>query len=116
MSAGDITLTAAINAVVVTGFTVRSLNINLASGTMQLLFQDPGGGIHIVDLNDVSCVGFGIVGSVITDAIPRAVAAEYTKMIGILFGAATGNANARRTAATQALVTDGIITVTGTVA
>ena len=91
------------------------MNINLASGSMSFQFVDALGAIHTVTLTDASCVGFGVSGGLVLDGLQRAVTGEYTKLLGILFGAATGNANARRTAAVQALVTDGIITVTGTV-
>jgi hypothetical protein len=114
MAAGDITLTAAVTTSV-PGFTVARLDINLAGGLMNVQFLDALGGVHQATLTDASCVGFGISGGVITDGIARAITGEYTKLIGILFGSATGNANARRSAAIQALVTDGVITVTGTV-
>ncbi len=115
MAAGDISLTTPINKVVVSGFSVRDLNISLKNAKMEVVFEEPTGDIHTVRLNDTSCLGFGISGSVVTDDIPRAVSGEYTKLLGILFGAGANTPNQRRTAAINALVTDGIITVVGTV-
>jgi hypothetical protein len=115
MAAGDLTLTAAATKTI-TGYTLARFEINLETATMAMLFKEAATGIYrTVSLTDASCIGFDVTGSVITDGIVRNVTGEYTKLLGIIFGAATGNANARRTAATQALKDDGIITLTGTV-
>lgn len=114
MSAGDITLTAALTQSI-PGFTLTRYTIDLEQARMDMSFKDALGGYHSVTLTDAACVGYGVSGGAVVDGIPRAITGEYTKLLGIIFGAATGNANARRTAATQALVTDGVVTVTGTV-
>src|SRR5216110_2995407 len=100
MAAGDITLTAAVTTSV-PGFTVARLDINLSGALMNIQFLDALGGVHQATLTVTACVGFGISGGVISDGLARVISGEYTKLLGILFGTATGNANARRTAAIQ---------------
>lgn len=115
MAAGDITLTSSVTQTI-TGFTVLGFNVRLDSGTMTIDFREAAtGAARSVVVTDTACIGFDVAGGVITDRVPRSVSGEFTKLLGILFGAATGNANARRTAAVQALKDDGVITLTGTV-
>jgi hypothetical protein len=114
MAAGDISLTAAVTQSI-PSFTFIRLELDLRAATLAIQYQDARGDIHGVMLADTTCIGFGISGSVISDNIARAVTGEYTGMLGVIFGTATGNANARRTAMSQKLITDGIVTVTGTV-
>lgn len=117
MSAGDLTLTVAVTKTL-PGFTLIRLDVDLAKAVMAFHFVDALGSPHVAIVGDAagSCSGFDVTGNAIADSVGRpAVTGEYTKLIGIIFGAATGNANARRTAAVQTLKDDGIITVVGTV-
>lgn len=114
MAAGDITLTVAVTKSL-PGFTLTRLDSDLANTTMTFYFADALGATHVATASDTKCSGFDVTGNVVTDNLPRAVTGEFTKLIGIIFGAATGNANARRSGAVQALKDDGVITLTGTV-
>jgi hexokinase len=67
-------------------------------------------------MRDTDCVGFSISGSTINDGVTVAISGEYTKLLGIIFGAGANTPNQRRTAAINALKTDGVISVVGTVA
>lgn len=110
------------------------INLNVAKSIPNLVFADqtiaqlpqqmitvaffeggPAGPSHSVRLTDASCVGFDYSAGVFTDSIPRAILGEFTKIRAILYGAGASGMAARQTAAIQALVTDGVITLQGNV-
>jgi hypothetical protein len=116
MANGDMTLTTP-KTISITGLTLVQMVLSLATSTMQIVFQETATGVlHSAQLTDASCIGFDLTAGVFTDSVPRAVTGEYTKLLGILFGAGASTPAQRKTAAVQALVTDGIVTVACTVA
>lgn len=116
MPAGDLTLNTPVTKTL-PGFSLTRLDVDLVRSAMTFYFVDALAALHTVIATDVGgCIGFDVAGNTISDGLLRAaVTGEFTKLIGIIFGPATGNANARRSAAVQALKDDLVITFTGTV-
>jgi len=112
MASGDMNLNVA-KVLTVSGLTLQSFVIDLVNAFMQLTFIEVATGTpHVVRLTDAAsgCTGFDLTGGAFTDGLARAVSGEYTKLIGIIFGAGANTPNQRKTAATAALITDGVIT------
>ncbi len=116
MPNGDITLTTA-KTITVTGLVLQTFLIDFAGSNVQISFAEVAtGNVHVVRLTDAACIGFDLTAGVFTDGVARAITGEMTKLLGVLFGAGASTAGQRKTNAVQTLITDGVITVAGTVA
>jgi hypothetical protein len=117
MASGDINY-GANRVLTATGLQLGSFVIDLLTSTMRMTFVEVATGIaHAATIGDAagSVSGFDLTGGVYTDGIARpAITGEYTKLVGIIFGAGGNNPNQRKTAATAALIADGVVTGVGT--
>jgi hypothetical protein len=108
MSQGDIAFTTAKS---ITGLVLVEFIVTFApTPAITIIFAEGAGGPqHVVRLTDANATGFDYAAGVFTDGVARAVTGEMTAMLGVLF-----KVNAK-TLGIQRLVTDGVITVPGTV-
>jgi hypothetical protein len=108
MPQGDITFTAAKS---VTGLVLVEFIVTFApTPAITIIFSEGAGGPqHVVRLTDASASGFDYAAGVFIDNVARVITGEMTAMLGVLF-----KVNAK-TLGIQRLITDGVITVPGTV-
>jgi hypothetical protein len=84
--------------------------------TFTFFENDSTGPAHVVRITNSVVTGFDFAAGVFTDNVPRALSGYLTTILGVLFIGNASNLNARKTATVQRLVTDGVITLAGTVA
>lgn len=107
MAAGDLTLNTP-KVVTVGGLVLSEILVRAAE--MIITFNETSSGAaHVVILRDSGCIGVDYAGGVLTDGVPRAIAGEFSKMLGLLFKAGA------KTTLTSTLIADGVTTVAGTV-
>lgn len=107
MAAGDITLT---TPKVLNISSLLFVQVTITSTSMDVVLQEAATGVnHHVVINNTSCSGLDLTAGVFTDSVPRAIAGELTRVFGLVLKATP------LTTLVQTLVTDGVITVAGTV-
>lgn len=107
MAAGDITLS---SPKVVTTNTLQFVQAVVTPTAMEITLQESATGIlHRALVTNASCVGVDYAAGVFTDNVPRAVAGEFTKLLGLVFKANP------LTVLMSTLQADGIVTVAGAV-
>lgn len=84
--------------------------------TITFFEVDARGPSHVVRIDNNAVTGFDYAAGVFTDGVARALSGYLTTILGVLFIGNASTLNARKTALVQRLVTDGVITLAGTVA
>lgn len=119
MGAGDITIT---TPPTVPTLPLAEIDIIILPGPAALVASffegGPAGKSHVVRITNAGVTGFDLAAGVFTDFVDRpALATGYlTTILGVLFVGDASSLNARKSAFTNRLKADGVITVTGTVA
>jgi|SRR5579862_1916228 len=109
MANGDISLSSP-KTISVPTLQLASVLLDLVGNSVQLVYLEAGTGVvHVVVVTDTGAVGVDYSGGVFTDSVKRVISGEFTKLLGLLFKAGA------RTTLTQTLITDGVLTVAGTV-
>lgn len=78
---------------------------------------DEKGPTHVVRITNAAgdVKGFDLTAGVFTDNVPRALTGYLTTILGVLFIGNASTLNQRKSALVNRLITDGVITVAGTV-
>jgi hypothetical protein len=107
MAAGDITLT---TPKVITTNTLQFVQAVVTPSSIDVFLKESvTGAMHSVHIDNASCVGVDYAGGVFTDGVARAIAGEFTRLLGLVFKASP------LTVLMSTLQGDGVITVAGSV-
>lgn len=109
MANGDIALTSP-RVVTVNGLVFDSVQYSPSEQILRIFFRETTTGTrHEVTITNSNCIGIDYAAGVFTDNVLRAVSGQLTAMLAVIFkaGAVTNGV--------QRLITDGIITIPGTV-
>lgn len=107
MAAGDISLT---TPKVLTINALSFVQVTISPTSMEIILQETATGVtHRVFITNASCTGLDLAAGVFTDNVPRAIAGELTRLFGLVLKATP------LTVLMQTLLTDGVVTVAGTV-
>lgn len=107
MAAGDITLT---TPKVITTNALQFVQAVVTTSSIDVYLKESVTGIlHNVHVDNTSCLGIDYAGGVFTDGVPRAIAGEFTRLLGLVFKASP------LTVLMSTLQGDGVITVAGSV-
>jgi hypothetical protein len=117
MASGDITLTVPKS---IPNLPLGEVDIGILPAPAFVRFAffeiDATGPVHVVTITNTQVTGFGYAAGVFTDGVDRGMSGYLTTILGVLFVGNATTLNQRKTATVQRLITDGVITLAGSVA
>lgn len=118
MANGDLALTTPRSIANLVLAEVNIVIVPSAFMTVTFFETDEKGANHVVRITNAASgvTGFDLTAGVFTEGITRVLSGYLTTILGVLFIGNASTLNQRKTALVSRLVTDGVITVAGTVA